>query len=109
MTASRSLKSLFNLPKPAISVGHTNVKSFGQKNSTFHLPGWDAWLMRWNALSGSIETTALRSNAGMRSPTVNMLCSFGLSVGLRVCFFAHRHFGPEPAIDKARKIGYIDR
>src|SRR3954468_22748526 len=77
MTASRSLKSLFNLPKPAISVGHTNVKSFGQKNSTFHLPGLDAWSMRLNALSGSIETTALRSNAGMRSPTVNILCSFG--------------------------------
>src|SRR3954470_17711495 len=77
MTASRSLKSLFNLPKPAISVGHTNVKSFGQKNSTFHLPGLDAWSMRLNALSGSIETTALRSNEGMRSPTVNMLGSFG--------------------------------
>ena len=29
--ASRSLKSLFSLPNAAISVGHTKVKSFGQK------------------------------------------------------------------------------
>ena len=28
----------FSLPKAAISVGHTKVKSFGQKNTTSHLP-----------------------------------------------------------------------
>jgi multidrug efflux pump subunit AcrB len=37
--ASRSLNALFSFPNSAISVGHTKVKSFGQKNSTSHLPG----------------------------------------------------------------------
>ena len=37
--ASRSANSLFSLPKAAISVGQTKVKSLGQKKYTFHLPG----------------------------------------------------------------------
>ncbi|COZ26208.1 Uncharacterised protein [Mycobacterium tuberculosis] len=37
--ASRSSNSSLSLLNAAISVGHTNVKSFGQKNTTRHLPG----------------------------------------------------------------------
>ncbi|CNK69491.1 Uncharacterised protein [Mycobacterium tuberculosis] len=40
--ASRSSNSSFSLPNAAISVGHTKVKSFGQKNTTRHLPGWSS-------------------------------------------------------------------
>jgi hypothetical protein len=36
--ASRSANSPFMSPKPMISVGQTKVKSFGQKNTTSHLP-----------------------------------------------------------------------
>ncbi len=32
------MNSSFNLPNAAISVGQTKVKSFGQKNTTRHLP-----------------------------------------------------------------------
>ena len=33
------LELLLSLPKAAISVGQTNVKSLGQKKYTFHLSG----------------------------------------------------------------------
>ncbi|KES03869.1 hypothetical protein BU52_28255 [Streptomyces toyocaensis] len=36
--ASRSANSSFSLPKAAISVGHTKVKSLGHANTIFHLP-----------------------------------------------------------------------
>ena len=37
---SRSSNSPLSLPKAAISVGQTKVKSLGQKKTTRHLPGW---------------------------------------------------------------------
>ena len=55
--ASRALNSFSSLPNAAISVGHTKVKSFGQKNSTRHLPGWLSCVKVWNALFRSFETT----------------------------------------------------
>ena len=47
--ASRSAKSLFKLPNAAISVEQTNVKSFGQKKTTFHLPENESSLISLNA------------------------------------------------------------
>ena len=41
-----------SLPNAAISVGQTKVKSFGQKNTTCHLPGKLSWVKDWNALFG---------------------------------------------------------
>ncbi len=43
--ASRSANSSLSLPNAAISVGHTKVKSLGQKNTTRHLPGWSSLVM----------------------------------------------------------------
>src|SRR5882672_11970426 len=83
MTASRSLNSPFSLPKAAISVGQTKVKSLGQKKTIFHLPSSDASLIAVKAFLGSVETTALRSKFGNLSPIVSMVSSL---LGLqRVC------------------------
>ena len=57
----------------AISVGHTKVKSFGQKKKTFHLP---ASSLDWKALKavfGSVETTPCSAYPGNFSPTLNIL------------------------------------
>ena len=58
-------------PNAAISVGQTKVKSFGQKKTIFHLPASDSDVIWENAFAMSVETTALRSNAGNLSPTVS--------------------------------------
>ena len=55
--APRSANSRLSLPKAAISVGQTKVKSFGQKNTTCHLPACSPLLNCLNALSRSFETT----------------------------------------------------
>src|SRR5260370_25506066 len=73
MAASRSGNSSLSLPKAAISVGQTKVKSLGHKNTIFHLPGSDEPLTSAKAVLGSLDTTALRSNSGKRLPTVNMI------------------------------------
>ena len=62
--ASRALNSLSSLPNAAISVGHTKVKSLGQKNTTFHLPGKLSWVKGWNACLTSLDTTPVRENCG---------------------------------------------
>jgi hypothetical protein len=67
-TASRSANSPFSLPKPAISVGHTNVKSFGQKKMTFHLPLWLAVENGLKAVARSLETTPVSENSGNLCP-----------------------------------------
>src|SRR5258707_10216571 len=72
MTASRSLNSPLSLPKAAISVGQTKVKSFGQKNTTFHLPASLLPEISLKADLGSVLTTALRSKEGNLSPMVSM-------------------------------------
>ena len=72
-TASRSANSPFSLPKAAISVGQTKVKSFGQKKTTFHLPASDSSVISVKAFVGSVETTALRSKLGNLSPMVSMV------------------------------------
>src|SRR5882724_9981150 len=71
--ASRALNSLSSLPNAAISVGHTNVKSLGQKNTTCHLPWKLSWVKGWNALFRSLETTPVRENWGNFCPMLNML------------------------------------
>ena len=71
-TASRSLKSSFSLPNAAISVGQTKVKSFGQKNTIFHLPASVSLVTCVKARAGSVATTAFRSKRGKVSPMVSM-------------------------------------
>src|SRR5262249_20273294 len=70
--ASRALNSLSSLPNAAISVGHTKVKSFGQKKNTCHLPGWLSFVKGWKALSMSFDTTPVRANAGNFCPIPSM-------------------------------------
>src|SRR5579862_7656855 len=70
--ASRARNSFSSLPKAAISVGQTKVKSFGQKNTTFHLPGKLSWLKDWKALFASLETTPVSANGGNFRPTPDM-------------------------------------
>src|ERR1700755_2136128 len=71
--ASRALNSLSSLPNAAISVGHTKVKSLGQKNTTFHVPGKLSWVKGWKALSISFDTTPVREKSGKRLPMPDML------------------------------------
>ena len=61
-----------SLPKPAISVGQTKVKSFGQKNTTFHLPASVSLVAGVKAVFGSVPLTAVREKAGNLSPTVSI-------------------------------------
>src|ERR1700742_122492 len=70
---SRSLNSPFSLPKAAISVGQTKVKSFGQKKTIFHLPGLLSLETGWNAWFMSSDTTPVNSKRGNVSPTVNII------------------------------------
>src|SRR4249920_2885381 len=70
--ASRALNSLSSLPKAAISVGHTKVKSFGQKKTTRHLPFWVPASKFWNALAWSFETTPVREYWGNFCPIPSM-------------------------------------
>jgi hypothetical protein len=63
---------LLSLPNAAISVGHTKVKSFGQKNTTFHLPSKLLSVSWANSLPASRETTAWALNVGNLSPMVSM-------------------------------------
>ena len=62
-------------PNSAISVGHTNVKSFGQKNTTSHLPGYVSFETAANAESSFSDTVAFNEKRGNLSPTVNMTLS----------------------------------
>jgi hypothetical protein len=55
---------LFNLPNAAISVGHTKVKSFGQKNTIFHLPLLLFESNGWKAVLRSFDTTPVNENCG---------------------------------------------
>src|SRR5690606_31553599 len=71
--ASRSANASFCRPNSAISVGQTNVKSFGQKNTTSHLPGYVVFEIVWNASSSFSETVAFSENSGNLSPTVNII------------------------------------
>src|ERR1700758_5783604 len=71
--ASRALNSLSSLPKAAISVGQTKVKSLGQKNTTCHLPGKLSWVKGSNARAASLDTTPVRANSGKRWPMPDML------------------------------------
>src|SRR6185369_15408228 len=66
--ASRALNSLSSLPNAAISVGHTNVKSFGQKKNTCHLPGCVSFVNGWKALLMSFDTTPVSENGGNFCP-----------------------------------------
>src|SRR3982751_7123802 len=70
--ASRALNSLSSLPNAAISVGHTKVKSFGQKKTTRHLPLWVSWSKGWNALAWSLETTPVSEYWGNFCPIPNI-------------------------------------
>src|SRR3954462_9663628 len=72
MTVSRSAKSPFSLPKPAISVGQTKVKSLGQKKTSFHLPLSLSWVKAWKALAALVDTTPWTEKSGNLSPTVSM-------------------------------------
>jgi hypothetical protein len=45
-------------------VGQTKVKSFGQKKTTRHLPGFELASNGWNALAWSFETTPVREYCG---------------------------------------------
>src|SRR5580698_5196278 len=71
--ASRSAKSRFLFPNAAISVGQTKVKSLGQKNTTFHLPGYSSLVRSWNSFPFSRLTAAVSWNAGNLSPMVNIV------------------------------------
>ncbi len=62
--ASRARNSLSSLPKAASSVGHTKVKSFGQKKKTFHLPAKLSCVKGSNACFASLDTTPVRENCG---------------------------------------------
>jgi hypothetical protein len=64
--ASRARNSFSSFPKAAISVGHTKVKSLGQKNTTRHLPGKLSWVKDWNAWVTSLDTTPVSENCGKR-------------------------------------------
>ncbi len=77
--ASRALNSRSSLPKAAISVGQTKVKSFGQKNTTCHLPGKLSWVKDSNALAGSLDTTPFRANWGNGLPIPDI---FSISLGV---------------------------
>jgi hypothetical protein len=59
-------------PKAAISVGHTKVKSFGQKNTIFHLPATGAVETSVNAVLMSFDTTALSVSSGNLLPIPSM-------------------------------------
>src|SRR5690606_35668678 len=72
--ASRALNSLSSLPKAAISVGHTKVKSFGQKNTTCHLPVKLSCVNGLNAVATSFETTPVSEYCGNFCPIPNMVC-----------------------------------
>src|SRR5262245_19033725 len=74
--ASRALNSLSSLPNAAISVGHTKVKSFGQKNTTRHLPLWVLASNCWKALAWSFETTPVSEYCGNFLPIPNMNTPF---------------------------------
>ena len=73
--ASRASNSLLSLPKPAISVGHTKVKSFGQKNTTFHLPLKLPVENGLKAFVRSLETTPVSENSGNFCPIPSMINS----------------------------------
>src|SRR5215831_7251955 len=103
MTASRSLKSPLSLPNAAISVGHTKVKSLGQKKTIFHLPASDLSVTRVNALSMSVDTTAGTSKAGILSPIVNTVLS------LKGWKSYEAQCGAWPPIDPTINIRYTDR
>src|SRR3546814_3401884 len=55
--ASRSANSPFRASKPTISVGHTKVKSLGQKKYTPHLPPSDALLSSWKVSGVDLAST----------------------------------------------------
>ncbi len=59
--ASRAWNSFSSLPKAAISVGQTKVKSFGQKNTTFHLPGKLSWR---DGLEGGVQVVGDHAGEG---------------------------------------------
>src|SRR5581483_11131471 len=74
---SRSWNSLFSLANPAISVGQTKVKSFGQKKYSFHLPAKSRSVRVLNAFLGSFSvlTVAVIENEGNFSPIPNIASS----------------------------------
>src|SRR5579863_3890492 len=114
--APRSLNSRLSLPKAAISVGQTKVKSLGQKNTTCHLPACSPLLNCSNALLASFETTPVSAYAGNLSPIPNMICfssfilgqSSGLAstIGLRT--LAVQSIDPIMSIDGIYRSGNME-